>query len=58
VQELVIKYITIRTDEEEQRLAKIKKLRDSKVKGQGTHAAAAREAAEAAGAEPAAPASV
>ncbi|HVP63726.1 MAG TPA: 30S ribosomal protein S6 [candidate division Zixibacteria bacterium] len=58
VQELVIKFITIRTDEEEQRLAKVKKLRDSKVKGQGSHAAAAREAAESAGTEPAAPATM
>src|ERR1035441_2480784 len=32
VQELVIKFITVRTDEEEKRLAKVKKLRDSKVK--------------------------
>lgn len=53
VQELVIKFITIRTDEEEHRLAKVKKLRDSKVKGKGTHAQQAREQAEAAGTEPA-----
>ncbi len=50
VQELVIKFITIRTDEEEKRLAKVKKLRDAKVKGQGTQgqaaAAAAAQAAE------------
>jgi len=50
VQELVIKFITVRTDEEEQRLAKVKKLRDSKIKGQGTQgqaaAAAAAQAAE------------
>jgi len=50
VQELVIKFITIRTDEEEKRLAKVKKLRDAKMKGQGTQgqaaAAAAAQAAE------------
>ena len=52
VQELVIKFITVRTDEEEKRLAKIKKLRDSKVRGRGTQgqaaAAAAAQAAESA----------
>jgi small subunit ribosomal protein S6 len=50
VQELVIKFITVRTDEEDKRLAKVKKLRDAKVKGQGTQgqaaAAAAAQAAE------------
>jgi len=50
VQELVIKFITVRTDEEEKRLAKVKKLRDAKVKGQGAQgqaaAAAAAQAAE------------
>jgi small subunit ribosomal protein S6 len=50
VQELVIKFLTVRTDEEEKRLAKVKKLRDAKVKGQGTQgqaaAAAAAQAAE------------
>jgi small subunit ribosomal protein S6 len=50
VQELVIKFITVRTDEEEKRLAKVKKLRDSKMRGQGTQgqaaAAAAAQAAE------------
>jgi small subunit ribosomal protein S6 len=50
VQELVIKFITVRTDEEEKRLAKVKKLRDAKMKGQGTQgqaaAAAAAQAAE------------
>jgi small subunit ribosomal protein S6 len=51
VQELVIKFITVRTDEDEQRLAKVKKLRDSKVRGQGTQGqAAAAAAAEAAAA--------
>jgi small subunit ribosomal protein S6 len=50
VQELVIKFLTVRTDEEEKRLAKVKKLRDAKVRGQGTQgqaaAAAAAQAAE------------
>lgn len=50
VQELVIKFLTVRTDEEEKRLTKVKKLRDAKVKGQGTQgqaaAAAAAQAAE------------
>jgi len=32
VSEQVIKFITVRTDEEEKRLAKVKKLRDGKVK--------------------------
>jgi len=65
VQELVIKFITVRTDVEEKRLAKVKKLRDSKVRGQGTQgqaaaaAAAAATAAQAAQAESAeAPAAV
>ena len=49
VQELVIKFITVRTDEEEKRLAKVKKLRDAKVRGQGTQGqAAAAVAAQAA----------
>src|ERR1039457_4945142 len=55
VQELVIKFITVRTDEEEKRLAKVKKLRDSKLKWQGTQgqaaAAAAAQAAENAAAQ-------
>jgi small subunit ribosomal protein S6 len=52
VQELVIKFITVRTDEDEKRLAKIKKLRDSKVRGQGTQGqAAAAQAAESASSE-------
>jgi small subunit ribosomal protein S6 len=50
VQELVIKFMTVRTDEEEKRLAKVKKLREAKVRGQGTQgqaaAAAAAQAAE------------
>jgi small subunit ribosomal protein S6 len=45
VQELVIKFITVRTDEEEKRLAKVKKLRDAKVKGQGVQGQAAAAAA-------------
>ena len=45
VQELVIKFITVRTDEEEKRLAKVKKLRDSKVRGRGTQGQAAAAAA-------------
>jgi small subunit ribosomal protein S6 len=53
VQELVIKFITVRTDEEEKRLEKIKKLRDSKVRGQGTQGQAAAAAAEVAAAAPA-----
>ena len=49
VQELVIKFITVRTDEEEKRLVKVKKLREAKVKGQGAQGqAAAAVAAQAA----------
>jgi small subunit ribosomal protein S6 len=55
VTEQVIKFISVRTDVEDKRLAKIKKLRDSKVKGQGRQAeaaaAAAAQAATEAGAE-------
>jgi len=67
VTEPVIKFITVRIDEEQKRLAKIKAIRDTKVRGKGTRAAAASEASEipavppepaAAGSEPAAPASV
>ncbi len=47
VTEQVIKFITVRTDEEEQRLEKVKKLRDSRQKGRGTHAQAAAEQAAA-----------
>jgi small subunit ribosomal protein S6 len=54
VTEPVIKFITVRIDEEQKRLAKIKAIRDTKVRGKGTRAAAAAEAAEAA--PPAAPA--
>ena len=46
VTEPVIKFITVRVDEEQKRLDKVKKIRDSRRRGQGTHAAAA--AAEAA----------
>ncbi len=61
VAEPVIKFITVRIDEEQKRLAKIKAIRDTKVRGKGTRAAAAAaEAAEAAPpavvAPPAAPA--
>jgi small subunit ribosomal protein S6 len=56
VTEQVIKFISVRTDVEDKRLAKVKKLRDSKVKGQGRQAeaaaAAAAQAANEAGAEP------
>src|ERR1039458_2429160 len=55
VQELVIKFITVRTDEEEKRLAKVKKLRGSRLRGQGAQgqaaAAAAAQAAETAAAQ-------
>jgi small subunit ribosomal protein S6 len=56
VQELVIKFITVRTDEEEKRLAKVKKLRDSKVRGQGTQGQAAAAAQAESAAQAAAPA--
>jgi small subunit ribosomal protein S6 len=45
VLEPVIKFITVRVDEEQKRLDKVKKIRDSRRRGQGTHAAAAAEAA-------------
>lgn len=52
VTEQVIKFITVRTDEDEKRLDKIKKHRETKVRGKGTHAqAAAQAAAEAPSAE-------
>ena len=59
VTEQVIKFITVRVDEEQKRLAKVKAIRDTKVRGKGTRAAeAAAEApaapTETAGAEPAA----
>jgi small subunit ribosomal protein S6 len=53
VAEPVIKFITVRVDEEQKRLAKIKAIRDTKVRGKGTRAAAAEAAAaEAAAAAP------
>jgi small subunit ribosomal protein S6 len=48
VTEPVIKFITVRIDEEQKRLAKVKALRDAKVRGKGRQAAAASAAAEAA----------
>ncbi len=47
VTEPVIKFMTVRIDEEQKRLAKIKAIRDTKVRGKGTRAAAAAEAAAA-----------
>ena len=52
VSEQVIKFITVRIDEEEKRLAKVKKLRDSKVKRSALPAAT--ESVEAPAAEAAA----
>ena len=46
VTEPVIKFITVRVDEEQKRLAKIKAIRDTKVRGKGTRA---QEPAAAAG---------
>ncbi len=56
VTEPVIKFITVRVDEEQKRMAKVKALRDAKVRGKGRQAQAAAAAAEAAAvaAEPAA----
>jgi small subunit ribosomal protein S6 len=48
VQEQVIKFITVRVDEEQKRLAKVKAIRDQHVRGKGTRAAEAAAAAEAA----------
>jgi len=58
VTEPVIKFLTVRVDEEQKRLAKIKAIRDTKVRGKGRQAAAAAEtaAAEQAAAEAAVPA--
>src|SRR3974390_201027 len=50
VTEPVIKFITVRVDEEQKRMAKVKALRDSKVRGKGTRAQAAEAAQAAAGA--------
>ena len=54
VTEQVIKFMSVRTDIEDKRLAKIKKHRASRVKGQGRQAqeAAAAQAAAEAGPEP------
>lgn len=43
VAEQVIKFITVRTDEETKRLDKVRKIRESHVKGQGRQAAEAAE---------------
>ena len=45
VTEPVIKFLTVRVDEEHKRLAKVKAIRDTKVRGKGRQAAAAAEAA-------------
>jgi len=45
VTEPVIKFITVRIDEEQKRMAKIKAIRDTKVRGKGTRAQAAEPAA-------------
>ena len=46
VTEPVIKFMTVRVDEEQKRLAKVKAIRDTKVRGKGTRAAEAAAAAE------------
>jgi small subunit ribosomal protein S6 len=50
VNEPVIKFMTVRIDEEQKRLAKVKAIRDTKVRGKGTRAAAEAAAAESAAA--------
>jgi small subunit ribosomal protein S6 len=55
VTEPVIKFLTVRVDEEQKRLAKIKAIRDTKVRGRGTRAAAAEAAAAEAAANAPAP---
>lgn len=45
VHEMVIKFISVRMDLEEQRLAKVKAIRDAHQRGRGTQAAAAAQAA-------------
>ena len=45
VTEPVIKFITVRVDEEQKRMAKVKALRDAKVRGKGTRGQAAEAAA-------------
>ncbi len=47
VTEPVIKFITVRVDEEQKRIDKIKKIRDSRQRGRGTQAAAAAAQAQA-----------
>lgn len=54
VTEPVIKFMTVRVDEEQKRLAKIKAIRDTKVRGRGTRAAEQAAAAEASAAAAAA----
>jgi len=54
VSEPVIKFITVRVDEEQKRLEKMKKLRESRRRGQGTHAAALGAETPVATGEPAA----
>lgn len=46
VAEPVIKFITVRVDEEQKRLDKVKKIRESRQRGRGTQAAAAAQQAE------------
>ena len=53
VTEPVIKFITVRVDEEQKRVAKIKAIRDTKVRGKGTRSQEAPAEAVAAAAEPA-----
>jgi small subunit ribosomal protein S6 len=48
VTEPVIKFITVRVDEEQKRMAKVKALRDAKQRGKGRQGQAAAAAAEAA----------
>lgn len=52
VAEPVIKFITVRVDEEQKRLDKVKKIRESRQRGRGTQAAAAAQQAEAQAAGP------
>ena len=54
VTEPVIKFITVRVDVEQKRMAKVKALRDAKVRGKGTRGQAAEAAAAAAAANAAA----
>ncbi len=58
VTEPVIKFITVRVDEEQKRIDKIKKIRDSRQRGRGTQAAAAAQAQAPAPAAGEAPATV